>query len=66
MEAINNAIKLNIQNHFERWCRECDAGCSNCPFNEECGSLTDQKCRCLCEIITGKRMNEMTHTINAE
>lgn len=64
MNAINSAIKLNIQYHFERFCKESDAGCSDCPFSEECHELHEDRCRCLCEIITGKNMGELTKDKN--
>lgn len=59
MSAINEAIKLNIQYHFERFCQNTDEGCSGCPFKEECQSVDSHESRCLCEIITGKKMNNM-------
>lgn len=64
MNAINSAIKLNIQYHFERFCQNTDEGCSECPFKEECQSVDSHESRCLCEIITGKRMGELMRNKN--
>lgn len=63
MNAINRAIKLNIQYHFERFCNT-NEGCSDCPFSEECHELHEDRYRCLCEIITGKNMGELLKNKN--
>lgn len=64
MSAINEAIKLNIQYHFERFCQNTDEWCSECPFKEECQSVNPHESRCLCEIITGKRMESLMKNKN--
>ena len=61
MDSINQAIKLNIQYHFERFCANTNTDCSECPFKKECTSIDSHESRCLCEIITGKRMGELTN-----
>lgn len=65
MDAVSKAIKLNIQQHFERWASmsapDGRATCEVCPFCEECELMLsrDDQYRYLCEIITGKDFGDM-------
>lgn len=58
MDAVIAAIKLNIQQHFERFFRESDEKCNGCPFREECFNM-DTRATTLCEVITGKSHTEL-------
>ena len=57
MKSVNRAIKLNIQNHFERWGNGC---CDDCPFRTECALLKEGW---LCEMVTGKTFGEMKENL---
>ena len=68
MNSVDSAIKLNIQNKFERW--GSSDSCDECPFHDECCieefpfSCFDNGRTYLCERITGKTFGEMKESIN--
>lgn len=59
MNSVDSAIKLNIQNKFERW--GSSDSCDDCPFRTECALLREGY---ICQIITGKTFGEMKESIN--
>ena len=60
MDGVDKAIKLNIQNHFERWASG-ERTCKDCPFYLECSLYMESDFgKYLCEIITGKSLSDMS------
>lgn len=57
MNSADSAIKLNIQNKFERW---GNGRCDDCPFRTECAHLKEGY---ICQIITGKTFGEMKESM---